>query len=332
MGLKILLFACRKTGIAAAKSILRCSRHTLAAVVTDDFEGQVNDGIKAAEYRRLSEMAGVPFYQTRNLADPIFLDAARSASLDVGLSIGWRRLVRDPILSIPKLGFYNFHTSDLPAYRGFASTSWAILRGETATAITAHKMISGVADEGDIFLKERIPISESDTIASLFKQIGEILPGMVLRFLDGLEDGTLKIESNTETDALLSFPRQPSDGWIDWNLSAITIDRLVRSVTHPYPGAFSCWRGRKVIIWRGHVRKDAPRFVGVPGHVVGTRDGESVDVLTGDGMYTVEEIELEESKPIPPATVIQGMQQRLGLTPGLLYQTLYEKSYPRDFE
>jgi methionyl-tRNA formyltransferase len=231
------------------------------------------------------------------------------------------------MISIPRLGCINFHTSDLPRYRGFASTSWAILRGERQVAITAHRMVSAKADEGEILLKRHIPIDETTDIGELFIRIEAEIPGMVKELLDLLEADRITPEPQDETKRLLSFPRHPSDGWIEWGKPAAEIDRLVRSVARPYPGAFTCWQLRKVIIWKGHVHPAPPPFVGIPGHIIGSDDDRSVKVLTGEGIYIIDEVQLDdEQATTSPAQVFKGMQQRLGLSAGELFELIRIKT------
>lgn len=323
MSLNLLVLACRGTGYAAINTLLAAGTHRVVGILTEDYPGQVNDGITADTYRQLAAQHGIPFWQTDQIHDDALVRQLSALQADIGLSIGWRRLVREPVISLPLRGFYNFHTSDLPRYRGFASTSWAILRGDERIAITAHRMVDGCADEGDIWLKRYIPIAVDTCIGGLFREVEAVLPAMVLEFLNGVEDGSLAPQPQDETLTLLSYPRHPEDGWIDWNASATVIDRLVRSVAQPYPGAFTCWKMRRVTIWKGHVVQGHPPFVGVPGHVVGSRDGASIDVLTGEGIYCIERIELDnDGCLVPPATIIKGMQQRLGLTPGRMFELL----------
>lgn len=186
-------------------------------------------------------------------------------------------------------------------------------------------MISGKPDEGRIFMKKKIQITDKTTIGSLFEDIFKIIPPMVLDFLDKMEAERIKPKKQNEFATILSYPRLPIDGWIDWSKSAIEIDRLVRSVSKPYPGAYTCWNFKKIIIWEGRILRNYPLFVGVPGHVIGSDDSSSIKVLTGKGIYVVEEIQTEEGQILPPASLIKGTQQRLGMiSHGELFNMLKE--------
>ncbi len=323
MGMKVLILAARRTGYNAVQHLLEAGKHQVVGVISKDYDALVNDGIACSDFAALLQKRAVPFWVMDNIHEPEMVEQIKKLVPDVGLSIGWRRLVKEPTISIPPMGFINFHTSDLPKYRGFASTSWAILNGDDHVAITAHRMVSGQADRGDILLKELIPITPEMDIGILFQHIESIIPRMVMRLLDQMEAGTVRPISQDETEAVFSFPRHPADGWIDWLKSAVEIDRLVRSIAKPYPGAFTSWNMQKIIVWRGHVLLNFPSWVGVPGHVIGSDDNLSIKVLTGGGIYVITEIQVEGSdETISPAPLIKGVQQRLGMSQGELFEIL----------
>jgi methionyl-tRNA formyltransferase len=68
---------------------------------------------------------------------------------------------------------------------------------------------------------------------------------------------------------------------IDWGRSARQIYDLVRAVTHPYPGAFTHWRGQQLLIWWAQVDPRAGGAAAAPGTVVGIDEGLIVQTGTG---------------------------------------------------
>ncbi|GIT30626.1 MAG: hypothetical protein Ct9H300mP1_26720 [Planctomycetaceae bacterium] len=74
--------------------------------------------------------------------------------------------------------------------------------------------------------------------------------------------------------------RTPADGHIDFRPSAETIERLVRAVSHPYPGAYSYYGGTKVVFWRASLQ-GIPNHVGTPGQILLSKDGRLL-VQAGD--------------------------------------------------
>ncbi len=75
---------------------------------------------------------------------------------DVIVSLG-DRIIKPNILSIPRLGVLNGHSSLLPNYRGTSTEFWQIVAGEIETGVTIHWMSARV-DEGRIVVQKRWPI------------------------------------------------------------------------------------------------------------------------------------------------------------------------------
>src|SRR5205085_5985471 len=101
--------------------------------------------------------------------------------------------------------------------------------------------------------------------------------------------------------------RLPSDGEIDWSADTIAIDRLIRALSPPFPGAFTYFEGRELTISRAAPRLDAPAYDGrIPGRIVARSPDEGwVDVLTGDGVIRLIEIVPESGFACPPGELLK---------------------------
>ena len=77
--------------------------------------------------------------------------------------------------------------------------------------------------------------------------------------------------------------RTAKDGLIDWTQPAREIERLIRAVGRPYPGAFTSTGGEKLVIWAAEVWPDAFRHHAAAGQVIGL-DGRRFAVRCGDGL------------------------------------------------
>lgn len=209
--------------------------------------------------------------------------------------------------------FLNVHYAPLPRLRGNAPVNWAILNGESETAITIHEVAAGL-DSGNIVFQQAVPIGPDDNATTLFEKLNAIqahaLGPTVLRVLDGWR-GT------PQNHGLSTYgcARTPEDGEIDWKRPAVEIDRLIRALTPPFPGAFTYFRGRKVVVRRAQAARYSRRFEGsVAGRVIDIdkRDGW-VDVLTGDGVLRIHEVS-QGPEPFEPASrIIVSRRARLGL-------------------
>jgi methionyl-tRNA formyltransferase len=209
--------------------------------------------------------------------------------------------------------FVNVHYAPLPQYRGRANVNWALINGEPCAGISIHTIVPGL-DAGNLLFQQTIPIAETDTVADLYERLNAIqrdaLGDAVARFLAG-DEGL----PQDERRATYGCTRIPEDGEIDWTASTTTIHRLVRALVAPFPGAFTYWQGSRLRIWRAAPFADAPRYDGrVPGRVVSFSKKEGfVDVLTGDGVLRLWEVQLDDQPPVAASAVISSVQHTLGL-------------------
>lgn len=106
----------------------------------------------------------------------------RKASIDVGakvasleevegiedllfISLECEKILRPHRFASEKL--YNIHFSLLPAYKGVYTSAHPILRGETQSGVTLHRIDPGI-DTGDIVASSDFPIEQDDTAGTLY--------------------------------------------------------------------------------------------------------------------------------------------------------------------
>ena len=69
---------------------------------------------------------------------------------DLGVIVAYGGLVREPLLSAPRLGWINLHFSLLPRWRGAAPVQRAILGGDDITGASVFQLVPEL-DAGDVF-------------------------------------------------------------------------------------------------------------------------------------------------------------------------------------
>jgi methionyl-tRNA formyltransferase len=214
---------------------------------------------------------------------------------------------------LEKTRFINVHYAPLPRYRGRANVNWAIINNEPYAGITIHTISPGL-DAGNILYQELVEVREGDDVATLYERLNAIqrarIAGIVHDHLNGY-DGV----SQDEREATYGCTRIFEDGEIDWTRPAPEIQRLVRALVPPFPGAFTYFQGRRLLIWRAETVVDPPRYEGrVPGRVVSiSRKSGSVDVLAGDGVLRLYDVQREGGERESAAHVIPSIRGTLGL-------------------
>ena len=88
---------------------------------------------------------GLAVFQPTKLRDGTALETIVQLAPDLIVVAAYGRILPQEILSYPRLGCINVHSSLLPKYRGAAPIHWAILNGEQETGVTIMHMAPGIS-------------------------------------------------------------------------------------------------------------------------------------------------------------------------------------------
>lgn len=264
-----------------------------------------------------------PVYQPADPNEPRFVEVMRGLEPDFVFSCYYRRMLKKPFLDLPRRGALNLHGSLLPRYRGRCPVNWVIIEGETETGVTLHYM-EEKPDRGDIVAQKRVPISLDDTAFTLYSKMTAAAGELVRETYPLLRAGTAPRIPQDHRQASYFGGRRPEDGRIDWRQSARQIYNLVRAVTHPYPGAFTTYQGKKLFIWQGTIWDELPPPEARPGEIIHCLPGAGVLIATGQGGFLLQQLQFEGQPELSRPELA-----RPGLLPG---QILGEEPNPRPEE
>ena len=175
------------------------------------------------------------------------LNFIKSIKIEVLISVNYLFLIEKNLIDLPSILAFNIHGSLLPKYRGRTPHVWAIINGEKETGISAHEIILG-CDEGDILHQTKIKIRDEDTGGDLLLKFRSKYIKIVDLVLEKIFNNTLEKIKQKNSDSSFFGKRTPDDGNINWNLSMKKIKNWVRAQAYPYPGAFTYYGSKKVII------------------------------------------------------------------------------------
>ncbi len=224
--------------------------------------------------------------------------AVRERAPDLLLVWGWSRLISREVLSLAKYGGIGFHPSPLPLGRGRHPLIWSILLGLPQGAVTFFAL-SEDADTGDVLVQRQFPISRSEDANGLMRRaIREAcaaMPGLVAHIQKHGTRGSPQDESKV----VVWRKRSAADGKIDFRMSGGMIDRLVRALTRPYPGADAMHHDLgSAKVWRvSHGPRDGAHAFVEPGRVVARLNGAPV-VACADGVVALQEHEFPRDPEI----------------------------------
>ncbi len=192
---------------------------------------------------------GLPIYQPRSFRkDPTAIEQLRALQPDVVVVAAYGLILPQAVLDVPRFGCVNVHGSILPRHRGAAPIAAAILAGDAETGITIMQMDAGM-DTGPMLSVGREPIRSDDTTASLSERLSHLGARLLIETLPGYLSGAITPQVQPSEGITHSPKINKADAQIDWDRSAIEIDRMVRAYI-PWPGAFTGWNGQMVKILR----------------------------------------------------------------------------------
>ena len=269
------------------------------------FENQIQE---AAETNK------VPFHQTRHLSDAKWVELLKDKlKPDLGIVVGCRVMIPRDLYEVPPRGTVAVHDSLLPEYRGFAPLTWAIINGQKETGVTLFYLDERM-DGGDIVSQKRVPLGPNETGGEIYEKVCQATVDVVCEQYPLLEKGKEERKKQDYSSGSFCCSRTPEDGRIDWATSGEKVYNLIRAITDPYPGAYSYYEGKKLVIWKAKPVEPSPQYAGrIPGKVVrlSKKDG-SVDVLTGDSVIRLFEVQFEGEERLPASSILKSVKRKIG--------------------
>jgi len=166
--------------------------------------------------------------------------------VDVVISFLFWKLIREPLVSLGRIGCLNFHPAPLPDMRGMGGFNVAILEGFAEWGVSGH-FVDADFDTGDLVRVDRFPIAPGATALSLDVESQVRLLALFKDVVDLAADGaelprTPQGEGRYVTkDEFEAMRRVPAGE------NAETLERRIRAFWYPpYDGATIEIAGRTV--------------------------------------------------------------------------------------
>ena len=249
--MKILFMGTPDISVPTLEALV-ASRHEVVGVVSqpDRPKGRGKQ-LQATPVKEVALKHGIRVFQPERVRNEDFLKEIAQVDFDVVVVIAFGQILPKAFLDLPKYGCVNIHTSLLPKYRGAGPIQHAVINGDPITGVTTMLMDVGM-DTGDILLQEEILLDRKETGGSLFEKLSHMGGPLVLKTIDGLEDGTLKPSPQDHEEATHAPMLDKKMGNIDWKMPALAIERLIRGL-NPWPSAYTYLEGKMLKIWDGDI-------------------------------------------------------------------------------
>jgi len=196
-----------------------------------------------------------PLLKINNINDTEVIEKLNKYKIDWLFIIGWSQIAKQEVLNTPTNGCIGMHPTLLPKGRGRASIPWAIIKGLDKTGVTMFKLDEGV-DTGDIIGQEVIELNKETKASDLYEDVNQTHIKLISKYWDDIIEGKVVLKKQNNDEATEWSGRTAKDGEIFKTMSMNEAEKLVRAVTHPYPGAFYIKNQKKTIIWSAKISKE----------------------------------------------------------------------------
>ncbi|MFP5238111.1 MAG: methionyl-tRNA formyltransferase [Acidobacteriota bacterium] len=259
--------------------------------------------------KQVALSAGIPVAQPDKIRNNTeFRSQLEAIAPDAIVVVAYGRIIPPWMLALPRLGCINLHASLLPKYRGAAPIQWAVANGETITGNTTMLLEEGL-DTGPILQQQAYAIRPHESAADLFEELAMMGAPLMVETLERLESGTILPHPQDHANATLAPILQRDDGRMDFaSRTATDLHNRWRGF-QPWPGAFTTFNGKKLIVHRMTVVHPAQlaQPSTAPGHVL-ARDGRLFVACADNTWLEFEEVQLEGKKRVSAAEFLRGHQ------------------------
>jgi methionyl-tRNA formyltransferase len=278
VNMKILFVGAVEGSLIALKALADSGIHpTHVLTLPPDSASRHSDFVDITDFAR---RIGSEVIYSKEINDDETLLKLEMIRPDLCLVIGWSQICHARFRKIARLGNIGFHPAPLPKLRGRAVIPWTIILNQPTTAASLFWLDEGV-DSGDILAQSAITVTADETALSLYKKQTDALAEMLPVAVASVRDGTAKRVPQDHSKASYCAKRTPEDGRIDWSDTAANIERFIRAVGAPYPGAFTTNNEDRVWIDKARLPHTPTEYIGIPGQIQSIAK-DSFTVLCGD--------------------------------------------------
>ena len=204
----------------------------------------------------------------------------RKAKVDVLLTLGWSQIFKKQLLAEIDL-VIGSHPTKLPIGKGRAPLPWTLLNGLNHSAVSFFIIDEGI-DSGPLILQKEFKFDSNIYVGELYKLVSSYLATGFVEILNKIlkKEPLTTLDQDTGKETFYA-KRRPDDGLLNFNQDSKAVQRIVRSLSHPYPGAYTFYKGELLKVFKAtHV--DIGVFSALNGQIV-KKVTEGLVVQCADG-------------------------------------------------
>ena len=231
--------------------LCRWARETNVDVLVVTSPRHANEQLPSGINLRLSlQTLEISFIEVEDIDSPIIAKFLTEAEDWLFLSLGAAWIFKNvTIKNVFRDQLLNVHGTRLPTNRGGGGFSWQIMMGNRFGFSLIHKVDGGI-DTGPIIAFEEYLFPHSCRIPKDFEEVYKAKTiDFIKSFISKACTERVIYGEISQVEYLSTYwPRLHADlnGWINWNWSAIEIERYILAFDEPYAGAQTLFNGKQV--------------------------------------------------------------------------------------
>jgi len=287
--MKIIFFGSSEFAVPVLEA-LKAEEGILLVVTQPDRKKGRALKVSPTPVKLVADKLGIEVFQPAGVNAPDSVGYLKKFDADMFVVVSFGQILSGELLSLPRLYALNVHASLLPKYRGASPINRAIAKGEKETGVTIIKMNEKM-DEGDIAQKVPVAIESSDDAIMLSRKLAEKGALLLLKAIDLIKSKKIEFTAQDNNLATYAPKLKKEDGLINWALSAVEINNMVRAFV-PWPGCFTHWDKKVIKVWKVKPVKDVSSSGAKPGSIAEAGKA-GIIVNTGKGAIAIEELQPE---------------------------------------
>jgi len=291
--IKIAILCNDRLGLPALQHLIQ--QQLVVAIGTSDRIGETTLLLKE---QAASSKISFEVFQKNNLESTL-TEWLKIHQPDVVLvkTFPWR--IPATVLSIPKLGFINFHYAPLPAFRGPNPLFWMIRNRESIGGVSVHQMDENL-DTGDILINKEVHIYPEASFGMLIGQLAYTGLEITIPLIQGLTNGTLKPEKQKTANSKWYNKPKSEDLFIDWKTMTSWEVRAIIKACNPWQkGAATQYKGWTFGITDASLSFTAVLPETIPGTVIVLDESNGLIISCADGKAIKVEVIYSEEGYFP---------------------------------
>ena len=282
--MKIVYCGNNERGISCLENLLKFKKYKIELVIT---HYKTSKGYFRS-IKEISQKNNLIYINPKNINNKRIQLKIKKINPDIMILVGYsQNILSEETFKIPKFGTINLHASPLPYYRGGSPLNWMIINGEKEIGISIIQVDNGI-DTGPILAQKFFKLSSNETINKLIRRVNKFYPILLRKTLKKINKLQIKKIIQNRNKGTYFPKRKPEDGEIKFNIhTSLNIDRLVRALQYPYPGAYFYYKKIKIYIYQVTINKTD--FSAIPGTIIKYNNNNLI-IKTNDSAINIKKI------------------------------------------